>query len=206
MERHLPLISRHILELVSHSKTTSTHIDAVYSRKCVGFILRHVFGRLLGESAQVATVRHLSQLVSQTVGVIKGASSAPSTKQQKSQDEIKLSDSGSSGGDKDKEKVSLQQHMVICAVIEIGALVYNLNTAALPLVVGDTGGVVSATELVKKPPPLLSALLSVLSLPYLAAQLGGAWCMRCIGLALPSQLSVLVDYCRTLVRGCEWVV
>ena len=202
MERHLPLISRHVLDLVSHSKTTSTHIDAVYARKCVGFILRQVFGRLLGESAQLAAVRHLSQLVSQTVGLIKGSSSTHSLKQQKSTDEIKSTDPGSSGGEKDKEKASVQQHVVICAVIEIGALVYNLNTAALPLVVGDTGGVVSTAELVKKPPPLLSALSSVLALPYLAARLGGAWCMRCIGLALPSQLSVLVDYCLALVRVC----
>lgn len=190
VERHLPLITRHILELVSHAKTTSTHIDAVYSRKCVGFVLRQVFGRLLGESAQLAAARHLSQLVSQTVAMIKGASLAG----RQSKDE-KSSDGG------DKEKISLQQHVIICALIEIGALVYNLNTAALPLVIGDNVGVVSLTELMEHPPPLLAALSSILTLPYMAARLAAAWCMRCIGLALPSQLGVLVDYCLRSVGG-----
>lgn len=196
VETQLPLISRHILELVSHAKTTATHLDAVYARRCVGFILRQVFGRLLGEAAQLTAIRHLTQLVAQTVGVMKGASSTPSLK---SKDDKSSSDSG---GDKDKEKVSLQQHVLICAVIEIGALVYNHNTAALGLVIGDNVGVVSAAELVTKPPPLLCALTDVLSLAYPASRAGAAWCVRCIGLALPSQLSLLADYYLKLVSVC----
>lgn len=200
MERHIPLIAKHVLELVAHPKTTSTHIDAVYSRKCVSFILRYVFSHLLGESAQLAAAGHLTSIATQTVMNIKGASSSLSSslKMQKSFDE-KTTEGNSSGSDKDKDKMALQQHMVICTVLEIGALVYNLNTAALPVVIGDSVSVMSTDELVRKPPPLLSVLTSVLSLPYLAPRMAGAWCMRCIGLALPSQLTVLVDYCLSQV-------
>ncbi len=196
VERQLPLIARHILDLVAHSKTTATHIDAVYSRKCVGFILRHMCGRLLGEAAQLTAVSHLTMLVSQTLELIKGtSSSAPSAKR-----DDKLIDSG---GDKEKEKASLQQHVLICAVIEIGSLIYNLNTAALPLVVGDQVGVVSIKELVDKPPPLLSALSGVLCVPYPAGRAAAGWCMRCLGLALPSQLSLLTNYSLTQVSLCS---
>ena len=65
LERHLPLILCHILDLLTHSKTTSTHIDAVYSRKCIGFIIKSVFNRLLGESAQLAATKHLCSLIIQ---------------------------------------------------------------------------------------------------------------------------------------------
>ena len=199
VERHVPLIAKHILELVAHPKTTSTHIDAVYSRKCVSFILRYIFSRLLGESAQLAAAGHLSAVTTQTVmNITRTSSSSSSLKMQKSFDE-KTSEGNSSGNDKDKDKMALQQHMVICTMFEIGALVYNLNTAALPVVVGDSVSVMSTDELVRKPPMLLSALTSVLSLPYLAPRLAGAWCMRCIGLALPSQLTLLVDYCLSQV-------
>ena len=191
VERNLPIITKHVLELVSHPRTISTHIDAVYSRKCISFILRSVFGRLLGESAQFLAARHLCQFVSQTV-----ASSAPQPlRHQQSKDsfgERSEQGSGEKERDRERDRFSLQQHMVICAVLEIGALVYSLNTAALPLVTGEGG--TSPQELVQKKPPLLSAMNEVLRHQQQAPRLAAAWCMFCVGLALPSQLSTLVDF------------
>lgn len=46
-----------------------------------------------------------------------------------------------------------------------------------------------------KLPPLLSALHLVLLHSSPAARLSGAWCVRCLGLSLPSQLSSLLTYC-----------
>ena len=202
MERNLAVITKHILELVSQPKTISTHIDAVYSRKCISFILRSVFGRLLGESAQFLAAKHLCQFVSQTV-----ASGHPQPPKHQSSKENLSELQGSTSGerekdrDKEKDRFSLQQHMVICAVLEIGALVYSLNTAALPLVTGESGGGTSAQELIQKKPPFLSAINGVLLHQLPAPRLAAAWCMFCVGLALPSQLSTLVDFCLLQLKG-----
>ena len=193
VERHLSTLTQHILDLVSHPKTISTHIDAVYSRKCVSFILRSVFGRLLGESAQFVAARHLCQLICQTVSP-------------KSVSVLRKSDNGSSEkqqpeGASEKDR-TVPYHMVICSILEIGALVYSLNTAALSLVIGEVGGVAS-TDLAKRQPPLLAAVNHIFLLPSLAARLAGAWCMHCVGLALPSQLSALVDHYLVQLQGAR---
>ena len=192
VERNLSIITKHILELVSHPRTISTHIDAVYSRKCISFILRSVFGRLLGESAQFLAAKHLCQFVSQTLA---SGTSQPLKHQSSRESFGERSEQASSGEkekDKEKDRLSLQQHMVICAVLEIGGLVYSLNTAALPLVTGEGG--TSPQELVQKKPPLLLAMNEVLHHQQQAPRLAAAWCMFCVGLALPSQLSTLVDF------------
>ena len=77
-----------------------------------------------------------------------------------------------------------------------GALIYSLNTAALPLVVDETTGQIPRDLAGSgKLPPLLSALHLVLRHSSPAARLSGAWCVRCLCLSLPSQLSSLLDYC-----------
>lgn len=196
VERNLPVITKHVLELVSQPRTVSTHIDAVYSRKCISFIFRSVFGRLLGESTQFLAAKHLCQFLSQTLSP--GATNT--LKHQPSKDSLgEKSDQGGGGGggqgDKERDRSSLQQHMVICAILEIGALVYSLNTAALPLVTGEGGGATTPQELLQKKPPLLSAMDGVLLHTQQAARLAAAWCMFCVGRALPSQLSTLIDFC-----------
>ena len=186
MEKNLAIIARHVLSLVTQPKTISTHIDAVYSRRCVSFILRSVFGKLLGESAQFVAARHLCQLI------------CPETSQAMKREDAEGQAEGAASAerekDKERDKMAVLQHMLICSILEIGALVFSLNTAALPLLVGD-GGVIVPHDSRKKQPPLLEAVTSVLVYPMPAARLAGAWCMHCIGLALPSQLSILVDYC-----------
>ena len=216
VERHLRAVVGHILSLLSSHKATSTHIDAVYSRKCISFILRSTFGQLLGESAQFVAAKHLCQIISQAVVSINKGSSTGSASRIEERDH----DNGEGGGDKEKGASSgaaaaQLHHMVICAILEVGFLVFNLNTAALPLVVSDAiiggggGGVggggagpdsslVSSTS---RQPPLFSALNSVLMIPQLAVRLAGVWCLRCVGLALPSQLSYLVTHCLTQLSG-----
>ena len=192
VEKHLSVIAKHVLDLLIHPKTISTHIDAVYSRKCVSFILRSVFGKLLGESAQLVAARHLCQLICQSVTGVSAS--------QRSED-------GEKQGEGEKDKAVLQ-HMVICSVLEIGALLYSLNTAALPLVVGDSGAIAvppAPQREQQKQPPLLAALSCILVYTTLAARLAGAWCMHGIGLALPSQLSALVDYCLHQLKGSRLV-
>lgn len=213
VEHHLSIVTQHILSLLSNAKATSTHIDAVYSRKCVSFILRSVFGQLLGESAQYIAVKHLCQFIIQGMssvggsgGTVSSRGSLLASKGQRTEDRPQ-EDGGGVGSTNEKESrdksSSQQHHMMICAIHEIGALVYNLNTAALPLIAADAtggGGGDGGGGRGGKDPPLFSALNHILVMPQLAARLAGAWCLRSISLALPSQLYFLVSHCLSQLR------
>jgi len=60
LERNLRTFVGYLLtELLSHQKTTSTHTDAVFARRCVGHIIRVLVGRLLGEKAQLSACKDL---------------------------------------------------------------------------------------------------------------------------------------------------
>lgn len=54
---------RHILDLVANPKSASSHVDAVYSRKCISFILRSVLGQILSEKAQSSACKELALIV-----------------------------------------------------------------------------------------------------------------------------------------------
>ena len=135
MERNLSTIAKHILELVAHPKTTQSHIDAVYARKCVGFIFRSVFGKLLGESAQFVAAKHLCQLITVMLATPLSATSGGSGVAQDREGEQPLEGAlggatgggGGGGGEKEKEKDKrgVIQHAIICSMLEIGQLTRN---------------------------------------------------------------------------------
>lgn len=52
LEKNLSQLLGHVLELASHPKAATTHVDAVYSRRCVGHIIQILLGKMLGEKAQ----------------------------------------------------------------------------------------------------------------------------------------------------------
>lgn len=49
--------------MVANPKSASSHVDAVYSRKCVSFILRSVLGQMLSEKAQSSACKELALIV-----------------------------------------------------------------------------------------------------------------------------------------------
>lgn len=53
LEKNLKLYLLHVLNLVNNTKAVSTHLDAVYSRKCVQFILRSIIGGMLNEKVRI---------------------------------------------------------------------------------------------------------------------------------------------------------
>ena len=132
MERNLTTLAKHVLELVAHPKTTQSHIDAVYARKCVGFIFRSVFGKLLGESAQFVAAKHLCQLISTMSTASHATSSASSSSSSvaaagSTQDgggEQPLEGASGGAGERDKEKEkdrkAVNQHAISCSMLEIG--------------------------------------------------------------------------------------
>lgn len=226
LERHLSTLVHRVLELVKHAKTISTHIEAVYSRRCVSFILRLAFGTLLGESAQFVAARQLCETVSQNTAAAllqKRSKVGEDDRRERAEEgggaaaAAVVAVGGAAASEREEREarerdreLMMTQHAVICALVEIGALVYSLNTAALPLLVGDAPPLLEGapedeggrqqSQQQQQQPPLLRALASVVLHPAPAARLAGAWCIHCVSLALPSQLSALVGHCLAPLR------
>ena len=118
VERNAAVLLHHILDLLSSSKTTATHIGAVYARNCVQFILGEAFVRLLRESMQLQVARLLCSLARQ--GEAQGERLAAGEAEKK----------GTPTG---------SQNELVCILVCLGRLVVKLNTAALPLVVSMGG-------------------------------------------------------------------
>uniref|UniRef100_T1IQK7 HEAT repeat-containing protein 5A n=1 Tax=Strigamia maritima TaxID=126957 RepID=T1IQK7_STRMM len=143
LERNVSTILVHVLELLSNPKASTSHVDAVYSRKCINFILRSVFGRMLGEKAQVALCKELCVIIAKHMNNLDVNS--------------EFSSSRESGQD-----IYINQHVLVCALQELG---------------------------------ILESVVSVLIHPMPASRLAAAWCLRCICIALPYQLTPLIDKC-----------
>lgn len=165
LERNFSTLLEHILELVSHPKATQTQMDAICCRRCISFILRATVGALLGEKAQITAAKEICQAVG---------------KQKKAVDAA-MSDSNieTRVGTTD---VSASQHVLVCALQELGSLILGLGTTAAPLLQDTNTGV-------------LDTVISVLLHPSASARLSAAWCLRCLAVALPSHVSVLLDRC-----------
>lgn len=70
MERNINYLLNHVLDLVANPKAASSHIDAVYSRKCINFVLRSILGRMLSEKAQVSACKQLAIIVAKQMATI----------------------------------------------------------------------------------------------------------------------------------------
>ncbi|QQP56837.1 Uncharacterized protein FKW44_001638, partial [Caligus rogercresseyi] len=115
LERQLVPFLSHILELVSHPKASSNHVDAVYSRRCAGFILRSLLGRLLGEKSQLKACEDLIQCVGRL------------NKGQEAKEGVSPAQSGDPS-----------QHALYVALKELGFLLLRLGTSARSLVQSDS--------------------------------------------------------------------
>ncbi|XP_049845033.1 HEAT repeat-containing protein 5B isoform X1 [Schistocerca gregaria] len=161
LERNLPTLLAHILDLVANPKAASSHVDAVYSRKCINFILRSLLGKMLGEKSQASACKDLVHIV---------------VKQMNSMD-------FNPENAKDFNQETLfSQHLLVCALQEIGSLIQGLGTTAVSLVTDQSLNLIDAT-------------LAVLVHPCQAARLAAAWCLRCMCVAVPSQTTPLIDKC-----------
>ncbi|KAM6181817.1 HEAT repeat-containing protein 5A isoform 2-T2 [Erethizon dorsatum] len=167
LEKNFAVFLSHILSLVSqsHPKATQTHIDAICCRRCVSFILRATIGGLLGEKAQMAAAKDICQAI---------------WKQKKVVDAV-LSD-GNLETRPGSTDVSASQHMLVCALQELGNLICNVGTTAAPLLQDSSIG-------------LLDSVISVVLHPSISVRLAAAWCLRCIAVALPCYLTPLLDRC-----------
>ncbi|XP_046321272.1 HEAT repeat-containing protein 5A isoform X7 [Marmota monax] len=167
LEKNFPVFLSHLLSLVSqsHPKATQTQIDAVCCRRCISFILRATIGGLLGEKAQIAAAKDICQTI---------------WKLKKVMDAV-LSD-GNLETRLGSTDVAASQHMLVCALQELGNLIHGLGTTAAPLLQDSSIG-------------LLDSVISVILHPSISVRLAAAWCLHCIAVALPSYLTPLLDRC-----------
>ncbi|XP_067418767.1 HEAT repeat-containing protein 5B isoform X1 [Emydura macquarii macquarii] len=165
LERNFATFLSHVLDLVSHPRATQTHVEAVYSRRCVSFILRATVGSLLGEKAQIAAAKDICQAIGKQMKAVEAV--------------VNDTNSENKSGAAD---VAASQHVMVCALQELGSLVQSLNATASPLIQEPSIG-------------LLETVTSVLLHPSMAARLAAAWCLRCVAVALPFQLTPFLDRC-----------
>ncbi|XP_066853344.1 HEAT repeat-containing protein 5A isoform X7 [Anser cygnoides] len=167
LERNFSAFLSHILDLVSqsHPKAIQSQMDAIGCRRCVSFILRATVGGLLGEKAQIAAAKEICQAIWKLKKVVDAAMSDSNLETR-----IMTAD------------VTASQHVLVCALQELGSLIHGLGTTAAPLLQDSSTGV-------------LEAVISVILHPSISVRLTAAWCLRCIAVALPSYASLLLDRC-----------
>ncbi|CAL9688110.1 unnamed protein product [Knipowitschia caucasica] len=188
LERNFATFLSHVLDLVSHPRATQTHVEAVYSRRCVSFMLRATLGGLLGEKAQIAAGKELCQAISKqmrAVGKEDGGDVSRFKVLQKAVVNDLTGENKAGAAD-----VSASQHVMVCALKELGSLVQSLSATSSPLIQEPSIG-------------LLETVTSVLLHPSMAARLAAAWCLRCVAVALPYQLTPLLDRCAERINNLK---
>lgn len=158
-EKHLSTFFSHILELVANPKAASSHVDAVYSRKCVNFILKSLNGKMLGEKAQTTACKELIQIISKKM---KSIDFSPENAKDHNQETL------------------FSQHLLVCALQELGCLAMVLGTTMQNLINDSTLN-------------FIDTIYSVLIHPSSAARLATAWCLRSICVACPNQITPLIE-------------
>ncbi|KAL0275721.1 UNVERIFIED_CONTAM: hypothetical protein PYX00_003499 [Menopon gallinae] len=161
VERNLSVFLSHVLDLAANPKAASSHVDAVYSRKCINFILRSVLGRMLGEKAQTSACKEISIVVAKQMNSI---------------------DFNPENAKDCNQETLFSQHLLVCALLEMGNLILGLGTVAQNLLSDPSLN-------------LIDTVCVVLVHPCQAARLAAAWCLRCICVAVPSQSTPLIDRC-----------
>uniref|UniRef100_A0A182NMS5 HEAT repeat-containing protein 5A n=1 Tax=Anopheles dirus TaxID=7168 RepID=A0A182NMS5_9DIPT len=159
LERNMQSFLVHVLDLVANPKAASSHVDAVYSRKCINFILRSVIGKMLGEKAQSSACKELIHLIAKQMNSI---------------------DFNPENAKDSNQETLFSQHLLVCALQELGSLVLLLGTTAQNLLADQSLN-------------FIDAICAVLIHPCMAARLAAAWCLRCVCVAVPSQITQLID-------------
>lgn len=159
LERNLQTFLTHILDLVANPKAASSHVDAVYSRKCINFILRSIIGKMLGEKAQTSACKELIHIIAKQMNSI---------------------DFNPENAKDSNQETLFSQHLLVCALQELGSLVLSLGTTAQSLLNDQSLSFIDAVS-------------AVLIHPCSAARLAAAWCLRCVCVAVPSQITPLID-------------
>ncbi len=112
LEKYLGSVIVHVLDLVSSPKAIPSHIEAVYSRKCVSFILHSVLFGLIPEPCQIQAMKELCKIITKQMNVIHNI-----VTNEASADNINNID------------VINTQHVLVCALHEVASLALHLSSS-----------------------------------------------------------------------------
>ncbi|XP_051578229.1 HEAT repeat-containing protein 5A-like isoform X2 [Myxocyprinus asiaticus] len=165
LETHFSSFLSLLMEWLSHTRVTQCTADAVACRCCVSFILRSTLGSLLGVKAQIAAAKEICQMISKQKRVLDAALHEGNV-------ETRVSPAD----------VAASPHVLVCTLLEVSSLLQDLSSTAAPLLQDTSIG-------------MLDTVISVLLHPNASARLAAAWCLRCVAVAMPAQVAVLLDRC-----------
>jgi hypothetical protein len=165
-EKNMSLILNHLLELLVHPKAAASHVESVFSRRCVSFIITSLVCRQLCEKSQAQVVREIIRIVSRHVSNSATASDA---------------------SDRESSDSQANQHLLICAMEVIGVLIEGS---------GPSASVLLNDQQIR----VIDTIFSVLTHPNAAARFSAAWSLRCIAIACPSHLTLLIERCMDLLE------
>ena len=160
--KHLAGIIDHVLELVASQKSTSTHIDAVYSQKCISFVLNSVLCGMLPECSQIQAIKELCKVITKQMDSIHGLITSENNAEWISSN----------------MDVRSTQYVLVCALSEVSSLILAL-TSSIRSIMDE----------------IIEAVFSTLIHPSPAVWLSAAWCIRSCGIALPSNITHIIDLC-----------
>ncbi|KAJ0172296.1 hypothetical protein K1T71_012269 [Dendrolimus kikuchii] len=123
LERNMTTFLSHVLDLVANPKAASSHVDAVYSRKCINYILRNTLGKMLGEKAQASACREIIQIVIKQMNSI---------------------DFNPENAKDCNQETLFSQHLLVCALMEAGELALQLGTSVHNLVTDTSLNMIDA--------------------------------------------------------------
>lgn len=138
-EKHLSTFFAHILELVSNPKTASSHVDAVYSRKCVNFILKSLNKKMLSEKAQLSACKELVKIISK---------------------HMKTMDFNPENLKDGNQEILFSQHLLVCALEELGCLAITLGTTMQFLITDNIVNFIDTIYIVLTHPSSVTRLSS----------------------------------------------
>ena len=112
LQKYLPAVIIHVLELVASPKSISSHIEAVYSRKCISFILHSVLFSMLPEAGQIAAMKELCKIITKQMDLVHH-----------------IVTSELSGDSTSNVDVINTQHVLVCALNGVASLALNLSSS-----------------------------------------------------------------------------
>ena len=160
LERYLTVVLQHLLDLAAQSRAAHTRVDAVYSRRCIAFVLRSLLGKMLGEKQQCAACKELATIINKHMNSID-----PNPENAK---------------DSSTQETVFSQHLLVCALQELGSLVKSLGSSASALLADQGAGVIDCA-------------IAVLLHPSQAARLAAAWSLQSMATAVPWHFTLLID-------------
>ena len=181
LEKNMKQLLTHVLDLVSQPKAATSHVDAVYSRRCVGYIIQILLGKLLSEKAQLSACKEIVLIVDKLMASI---DCQPEN----------AKDSGNS-------ETVFSQHQIVVAMQELGKTKitkYVIDKVIQLFFIGSLFlrlGTSCRFLLLDNHLRLTEVLLSVLLHPCQAPRLAAAFCLRCLCIAVPSHLTPTIDIC-----------